>query len=105
MPHGHPDLYKSVMEVKARLQLDIPVTLYQAEHSLANNAALYFIPGEGHVVFSGPVLTLLNADELKSVLGHELAHYHLWDARKRRVSRRRSADSSRCQRSRAPCQS
>jgi hypothetical protein len=29
-------------------------------------------------VFSGPVLTLLNADELKSLLGHELAHFHLW---------------------------
>ncbi len=75
---GHPDLYKSLEEVKARLQLDIPVTLYQAEQSLFNNAALYFIPGEGHVVFFGPVLTLLNADELKSLLGHELAHYLLW---------------------------
>jgi hypothetical protein len=75
---GHPDLYASVEEVKARLQLDIPVTLYQAQHGLLMNAALYFIPGEGHVVFFGPVLTLLCADELKSVIGHELAHYHLW---------------------------
>jgi predicted SprT family Zn-dependent metalloprotease len=76
---GHPELYQSLNEVKARLQLDIPVTLYQAQNSSQLNAALYFIPGQGHVVFSGPVFTLLNAEELKSVIGHELAHYHLWE--------------------------
>lgn len=75
---SHPDLYRGVEAVKARLQLDIPVTVYQAQNSPQPNAALYFIPGEGHVVFSGPVLSLLNAEEIKSVLGHELAHYHLW---------------------------
>lgn len=75
---SHPELYQSVEEAKARLQLDIPVTVYQAQNSPQLNAALYFIPGEGHVVFSGPVLSLLNQAEIKSVLGHELAHYHLW---------------------------
>jgi predicted SprT family Zn-dependent metalloprotease len=75
---SHPELYKSVEEAKARLQLDIPVTLYQAENSPQLNAALFFMPGEGHIVFSGPVLTLLNAEEIKSIIGHELAHYHLW---------------------------
>src|SRR5688572_12119703 len=75
---SHPELYRGVEEAKARLQLDIPVTVYQAQNSPQPNAALYFIPGEGHIVFSGPVLALLNADELKSVIGHELAHYHLW---------------------------
>src|SRR5262249_32980694 len=55
-----------------------PVTLYQAQNSPQLNATLFFLPGEGHVVFSGPMLTLLNAQELKSVIGHELAHYHLW---------------------------
>ncbi|HWH70551.1 MAG TPA: M48 family metalloprotease, partial [Candidatus Sulfotelmatobacter sp.] len=75
---GHPDLYAAVAEVKTRLALDFPVTLYQAQHSPQPNAALYFIPGEGHIVFSGPVLTLLTTAELKSVMGHELAHHHLW---------------------------
>jgi hypothetical protein len=75
---AHPALHTSVEEAKTRLRLDIPVTLYQAQNSPHLNAALFFMPGEGHVVFSGPVLTLLNAEELRSVIGHELAHYHLW---------------------------
>ena len=75
---SHPELYKNVEEAKARLRLDIPVTLYQAQNSPQLNAGLFFMPGEGHVVFSGPILTLLNPEELKSVFGHELAHYHLW---------------------------
>jgi hypothetical protein len=75
---GHPELSAAVDAVKQRLQLDIPITIYQAQNTPQPNAALYFIPGEGHVVFSGPILTLLNAEEIKSVLGHELAHYRLW---------------------------
>ena len=76
---GHPELYQALDAARARLQLDIPVTLYQAQNSPQTNAALYYIPGQGHIVFSGPVLALLNAEELKSVIGHELAHYHLWE--------------------------
>jgi hypothetical protein len=75
---GHSDLYANLNEAKAKLLLEIPVTLYQAQNSSQLNASLFFIPEEGHVVFSGPVFNLLNADELKSVIGHELAHYHLW---------------------------
>lgn len=75
---SHPELYAQVDEVKARLQLDIPVTLYQAQGSLEPNASLLFLPEEGHIVFSGPVLSLLSVEELKSVIGHELAHYYLW---------------------------
>jgi predicted SprT family Zn-dependent metalloprotease len=77
-PESHPELYRSVEDVKSRLQLDIPVTLYQAQNSLQSNASLFFIIGEGHIVFSGSVLSLLNTEEIKSVVGHELAHYHLW---------------------------
>ena len=76
---SHPDLFQAVETAKNRLQLDIPVTLYQAQNSPQPNAALYFIPAEGHIVFAGPVLSLLNAEEIQSVLGHELAHYRLWE--------------------------
>jgi hypothetical protein len=76
---GHPLLYQSLDEVKSRLQLDIPVTLYQAQNSPQLNAMLFYFSGQSHIVFSGPILTLLNGDELKSVIGHELAHYHLWE--------------------------
>src|SRR5678816_4069085 len=66
---GHPELYQSLEEAKVRLQLDIPVTLYQAQNSPQLNAALFFIPGQGHIVFSGPMFTLLNSAEIKSVIG------------------------------------
>jgi len=78
-PDSHPDLGRIVEDVRERLELDIPVTLYQDQQRSEINASLCFIPGEGHVVFSGPILTLLNADELKSVIGHELAHFWLWE--------------------------
>ena len=75
---GHPELAQAVEEVKGRLGLDFPVTVYQAQQTAQLNAALYFIPGEGHVVLTGPLLATLNPVELRSVLGHELAHYLLW---------------------------
>src|SRR4051794_36063082 len=56
-PENHPELYQGAEEAKARLQLDIPITIYQAQQSTQLNAALYYIPGEGHLVFSGPVFS------------------------------------------------
>ena len=79
-PDSHPGLYEAVSEAKQRLGLEVPVTAYQAQ-SQSNqplNAALFYVPGEGHLVFSGPALSLLDPNELKSVVGHELSHYHLW---------------------------
>lgn len=77
-PHSHPEIHHAVDRARTTLQLDIPVTLYQAQNDPQPNAALYFIPGEAHLVFSGPVLSLLSAEELQSIAGHELAHYLLW---------------------------
>ncbi len=75
---GHPELAQTVEEAKTALGLDFPVTVYQAQQSEQLNATLFYIPGEGHVVISGPLLSTLTPIELKSVLGHELAHYLLW---------------------------
>jgi len=77
-PENHSDLYRAAAEARDRLQLNIPITIYQAQESHQSNAAIFYIPGEGHVVFFGPLLSLLNPEEMKSVIGHELAHYHLW---------------------------
>jgi hypothetical protein len=78
-PKIHAELYRALDEAKASLNLDIPVTLYQAQQSQNLNASLLHLPGEGHIIFCGSILALLNADEIKSVLGHELAHYHFWN--------------------------
>ena len=75
---AHPELYEQAKEACARLALDVPMTLYQSTQSGELNAALFYLAGEAHVVLCGPLLTLLNAMEMQSVLGHELAHYHLW---------------------------
>jgi len=76
---SHPDLVAACARVARRLDVQVPITLYQANGESAMNAALHCIPGEAHVVFSGPVLSRLQGAELEAVLGHELAHYRLWD--------------------------
>src|SRR3954471_16293254 len=57
---SHGDLFRAAEQAKEQLQLDLPLTLYQLQNTTHLNAALYYIPGEGHVAFSGPVLSLLN---------------------------------------------
>ena len=76
---AHPELYAQAGEACVRLALDVPVTLYQSSAPSGElNAALFHLHGEAHVVLCGPLPTLLNTVEMQSVLGHELAHYHLW---------------------------
>jgi peptidase M48-like protein len=74
----HPALYQTAAEAKDALGLDVPLTIYQSQQPHELNAALYYIPGEAHLLLSGPLLTLLAPAEMKAVLGHELAHYLLW---------------------------
>lgn len=75
---AHPELHERSAAAARRLDLTVPVTLYQAGEG-AMNASLFFLPGEAHVVFTGPVLERLKGDELEALLGHELSHYLLWE--------------------------
>lgn len=73
------ELYALADEVAAILGLELPLTLYQAQHPTGLNAFVPHLPGEIHLVLSGPVATMLGTAEIKAVFGHELAHRLLWE--------------------------
>lgn len=75
---SHPGAYAACADVMAKLEIQAPVTIYQAGGGEGMNAALFYLPGEVHVVLYGPVLEKLGAGELVALLGHELSHYRLW---------------------------
>lgn len=76
-PASHPQVFEAFQEAMAKLEIEAPATLYQANDGTMN-ASLYYIPGEIHLVFFGPVLERLSERELLALMGHELAHYKLW---------------------------
>jgi hypothetical protein len=73
-----PKLYAIVDEVAGALSLDVPVTIYQSQNPERLNAALAYVPHEAHVIFEGAIKSKLYEAEVRAVLGHELAHYSLW---------------------------
>ncbi len=75
---AHPEVFREIEAACAALGITASVHAYQAQDATAPNAAVCHLPGEAHVIFSGPILSLLSADELRGVIGHELAHHHLW---------------------------
>ena len=58
---GHAELLERCATVAARLGITAPVTLYQSIGRTDMNAALYYLPGEAHIVFSGATLGTLRA--------------------------------------------
>lgn len=90
----HGSAYECCETAMGKLGVDAPVTLYQAGDG-AMNAALFFIPGEIHVVLYGPVLEKLSTSELTALFGHEVSHYLLWtfEGRRYRIAQQIIDDS------------
>jgi hypothetical protein len=76
-PASHAALYAIGARAAEVLDLNVPVTFYQAQDDGAMNAGLYFVPGEAHIVLRGRILSTLREAELAALVGHELAHYGL----------------------------
>lgn len=76
-PATQPQLYALAEEVRGRMNLACTVTLYQSQTGGGLNAALAYLPGEAHVIFSGPLTGVLTEPEVRAVLAHELGHYLL----------------------------
>jgi len=76
---SHPELYTMVEEIKQKINLPITITLYQELMSYQNNVGISFYENEAHIVISGRVLKLLDTEEMKAILAHELYHYYLFE--------------------------
>lgn len=74
-----PEVYALLDKTANALMISAPITLYQSSGGGMLNAALAYTPGEGHIIFSGPLLTTLTPAELQCVLAHELMHFVLLD--------------------------
>ena len=71
--------YELAEAARDKLGLAADIVLYQSQDAGgAPNAMLHYIPGQITVEFCGRVLELLDEDELLDLLGHEIAHYKLY---------------------------
>jgi hypothetical protein len=77
-PEGHPRVRDAAGRAAKALGVERPVTAFQLEGGGPANAALVTLPSAVTVVFGGPLLELVDDDELAAVFGHELAHHVLW---------------------------
>ncbi|CAN5454566.1 M48 family metalloprotease [soil metagenome] len=77
---AHPEAHAALARAAGALGLTVPVELYADENPQRPNAELVFVASRAIVVITGPVLELLDDEELCAVFGHELAHHVLWSA-------------------------
>lgn len=75
---SHPEVFQEIQRACDALGIVTQVSAYQGQNQREANAAVCHLPGEAHVIFFGPILSLLNPAELRGVIGHELAHHDLW---------------------------
>jgi hypothetical protein len=73
--------YRLAKTARDALGLSANIALYKGyEGDGQPNAGLFYIPGEITVQFAGRILELLSEDELLFLLGHEIAHYKLYES-------------------------
>lgn len=92
-------VYQLADQLRDRMGLSAPVTLYQAQNVSDLTAYLVWVPGELHVVLGGPLRDVLSEQEVAAVICHEFAHYelfHIEDGDLRRVDRMLSAMAADC---------
>jgi hypothetical protein len=77
-PETEADIYARLETVKQKLNITIPVTMYQLQNNPELNASISFQEKEAHLVFSGPIIKLLEGEELTALIAHELSHLQLY---------------------------
>jgi hypothetical protein len=76
----YPEIYSYVDKVKQAFGIQTTVTVYQAPSIYGSdaNAGISFFENNVHIVLSGQIIKLLDADEMLAVIAHELSHVLLF---------------------------
>lgn len=75
-----PEIYKIVTELTKEANIPMP-SLYVVPDRGANAFATGRSPQKAHVAVTAGILEVLNTDELKAVLAHEISHVKNYDIR------------------------
>jgi len=75
-----PEIYKIVKELSKEAKIPVP-QLYVVPDKGANAFATGRSPENAHVAVTAGILEVLNEDELKAVLSHEISHVKNYDIR------------------------
>jgi heat shock protein HtpX len=76
----HPEIYAAVKELADEAKIPMP-KLYVVPDRAANAFATGRSPQHAHVAVTAGILDVLNKDELKGVLAHEISHVKNYDIR------------------------
>ncbi len=79
-PDSEARLYEAAGSVAAELQVDAPLTLYQAQSPEGLNASIAYAPDAIHLVLHGDIASKLSPTELRALFAHEMGHAVLWGA-------------------------
>ena len=77
---SHPAIYEAADAVAEKLQVELPITLYQSQTDTIPNAGIAFATEEIHIVLQGKIESALNEVELRALLAHEFGHHVLQQA-------------------------